>query len=137
MREDEDNDSGGHEQACMVSPPKVEGIGSEEDARAVVCTHCGGTVPQVSLRMACCAAEADPTCPVKKQKLCNDGSGSEEEAGAVACLHCGGPVPQVSLRVASLDGAALAVTVARRGLVREVKLLVAQVRVRNNPHTRH
>ena len=125
MREDEDNDSGGHEQACMVSPPKVEGIGSEEDARAVVCTHCGGTVPQVSLR------------PAKKQKLCNDGSGSEEEAGAVACLHCGGPVPQVSLRVASLDGAALAVTVARRGLVREVKLLVAQVRVRNNPHTRH
>ena len=39
-----------------------------------------------------------------------------------------GPVPQVSLRVASLDGTTLVVTVAQRGLVREVKRLVAQVR---------
>ena len=39
-----------------------------------------------------------------------------------------GPVPQVSLRVASLDGTTLVVTVAQRGLVREVKRLVGQVR---------
>jgi hypothetical protein len=44
------------------------------------------------------------------------------------CEHCCGPVPQVSLRVASLDGTTLVVTVAQRGLVREVKRLVAQVR---------
>jgi hypothetical protein len=45
----------------------------------------------------------------------------------LVCEHCGGPVPQVSLRVASLDGTTLVVTVAQRGLVREVKRLVGQV----------
>ncbi len=39
------------------------------------------------------------------------------------------PVPEVSLRVASLDGTTLVVTVAQRGLVREVKRAVGQVRL--------
>ena len=49
---------------------------------------------------------------------------------AIACEHCGGVVPQVSLGVASLDGTTLVVTLAQRGLVREVKRLVGQVRAR-------
>ena len=68
----------------------------------------------------------------KKRKLRDDGSGSDEEAdddpAAVVCEHCGGAVPEVSLRVACLDGSSLDVTVAQRGLVREVKRLVGQVR---------
>jgi hypothetical protein len=68
----------------------------------------------------------------KKRKLCDDGSGSDDEADgdpvAVVCEHCGGAVPEVTLRVACLDGSSLDVTVAQRGLVREVKRLVGQVR---------
>ena len=52
---------------------------------------------------------------------------SDADDDAIVCEHCGGPVPQVSLRVASLDGTTLVVTVAQRGLVREVKRLVGQV----------
>jgi hypothetical protein len=68
----------------------------------------------------------------KKRKLRDDddGSGPDEKGAAVAviCEHCGGAVPEVSLRVACLDGSSLEVTVAQRGLVREVKRLVGQVR---------
>jgi hypothetical protein len=46
------------------------------------------------------------------------------------CDHCGGVVPEVSLRVASLDGTTLELTVPQRGLVREVKRAVGQVRGR-------
>jgi hypothetical protein len=49
----------------------------------------------------------------------------------IVCEYCGGTVPQVALRVASLDGTTLVVTVAQRGLVREVKRLVGQVRERS------
>ena len=52
----------------------------------------------------------------------------------IVCEHCDGPVPQVSLRVASLDGTTLVVMVAERGLVREVKRLVAQVRRERVPN---
>jgi hypothetical protein len=69
--------------------------------------------------------------PPSKQK--NDGSGSDEEAdddpAALVCENCGGAVPEVSLRVTCMDGSSLDVTVAQRGLVREVKRLVGQVRV--------
>ena len=67
----------------------------------------------------------------KKRKLRDDDDGAEEEdaaAVAVICEHCGGAVPEVSLRVACMDGTTLEVTVAQRGLVREVKRLVGQVR---------
>ena len=67
----------------------------------------------------------------KKRKLDaarDDVDESDSDDGVIECEHCGGPVPQVSLRVASLDGTTLVVTVAQRGLVREVKRLVAQVR---------
>jgi hypothetical protein len=39
-------------------------------------------------------------------------------------------LPEVSLRVASLDGTTLELTVPQRGLVREVKRAVGQVRGR-------
>jgi hypothetical protein len=72
----------------------------------------------------------------KKKKLRDDdddgsGTGSDEKADSpvvVICEYCGGAVPEVSLRVASLNGTTLEVTVAQRGLVREVKRLVGQVR---------
>ena len=67
----------------------------------------------------------------KKRKLDaarDDVDKSDSDDDAIVCEHCGGPMPQVSLRVASLDGTTLVVTVAQRGLVREVKRLVAQVR---------
>ena len=66
----------------------------------------------------------------KKRKLDaarDDVDKSDSDDDAIVCEHCGGPVPQVSLRVASLDGTTLVVTVAQRGLVREVKRLVGQV----------
>jgi hypothetical protein len=76
--------------------------------------------------------ESKPPSKKKKRKLRDDGSGSDDEADddpvAVVCEHCGGVVPEVSLRVACLDGTSLDVTVAQRGLVREVKRLVGQVR---------
>jgi hypothetical protein len=67
----------------------------------------------------------------KKRKLRDDDDEAEDEdpaAVAVVCEHCGGAVPEVSLRVACMDGTTLEVTVAQRGLVREVKRLVGQVR---------
>ena len=72
------------------------------------------------------ASESNPPSKKKKRKLDADDGGDESPA-PVVCEHCGGPVPQVSLRVASLDGTTLVVTVAQRGLVREVKRLVGQV----------
>ena len=66
----------------------------------------------------------------KKRKLDaarDDVDKSDSDDDAIVCEHCGGPLPQVSLRVASLDGTTLVVTVAQRGLVREVKRLVGQV----------
>ena len=66
----------------------------------------------------------------KKRKLDaarDDVDKSDSDDDAIVCEHCGGPVPQVSLRVAGLDGTTLVVTVAQRGLVREVKRLVGQV----------
>jgi hypothetical protein len=66
----------------------------------------------------------------KKRKLgaTSDADESDSDDGVIECEHCGGAVPLVSLRVASLDGTTLVVTVAQRGLVREVKRLVGQVR---------
>ena len=68
----------------------------------------------------------------KKRKLRDDDGEAEDEDEdtevAVICEHCGGAVPEVSLRVACMDGTTLEVTVAQRGLVREVKRLVGQVR---------
>jgi hypothetical protein len=68
----------------------------------------------------------------KKRKLRDgdDEAGDEDEdaEAAVICEHCGSTVPEVSLRVACMDGTTLEVTVAQRGLVREVKRLVGQVR---------
>jgi hypothetical protein len=79
-------------------------------------------------------SESNPPPSKKKKKRKRDATSDAEESDdadddtAIVCEHCGGPVPQVSLRVASLDGTTLVVTVAQRGLVREVKRLVAQVR---------
>ena len=73
----------------------------------------------------------DSSQPSKKRKLRDDDDEAEDEgaaAVAVICEHCGGAVPEVSLRVACMDGTTLEVTVAQRGLVREVKRLVGQVR---------
>ena len=70
--------------------------------------------------------------PKKKKKRQLDNASDADDGDAdddvLVCEHCGGAVPQVSLRVASLDGTTLVVTVAQRGLVRELKRLVAQVR---------
>ena len=71
------------------------------------------------------ASESNP--PSKKKRKLDADNGGDESPAPVVCEHCGGPVPEVSLRVASLDGTTLVVTVAQRGLVREVKRLVAQV----------
>ena len=76
-------------------------------------------------------SESNPKKKKKKRKrdAASDADESASDADdAIVCDHCGGPVPQVSLRVASLDGTTLVVTVAQRGLVREVKRLVGQVR---------
>ena len=78
-------------------------------------------------------SESNPPPSKKKKKRKRDADNDAEESDdadddAIVCEHCGGPVPQVSLRVASLDGTTLVVTVGQRGLVREVKRLVAQVR---------
>ena len=78
-------------------------------------------------------SESNPPPSKKKKKRKRDAASDADESddaddgAAIVCEHCGGPVPQVSLRVASLDGTTLVVTVAQRGLVREVKRLVGQV----------
>jgi hypothetical protein len=74
--------------------------------------------------------------PLKKKKkrkrnaAGDDGDESDADYVALICEHCGGVVPEVSLRVACLDGTTLelTVTVPQRGLVREVKRAVGQVR---------
>ena len=73
---------------------------------------------------------SQPSMMKKKRKLGAD-SGVAEDDGVpgVICEHCGGAVPEISLRVACLDGTTLELTVAQRGLVREVKRAVGQVRV--------
>jgi hypothetical protein len=75
-------------------------------------------------------AEADSNPPSKKRKR-KAGSGADESEAAdaeVICKHCGGAVPLISLRVACVDGTTLDLTVPERGLVREVKRSVGQVR---------
>ena len=67
----------------------------------------------------------------KKRKLDADSGAAEGDAvPGLVCEHCGGAVPEISLRVACLDGITLDVRVAERGLVREVKRAVGQVRDR-------
>ena len=66
----------------------------------------------------------------KKRQLGDDGGAAEGDAvPGLVCEHCGGAVPEISLRVACLDGTTLELTVAQRGLVREVKRSVGQVRL--------
>jgi hypothetical protein len=67
----------------------------------------------------------------KKRKMGTDSGVAEDDSvPGVICEHCGGAVPEISLRVACLDGTTLDVRVAERGLVREVKRTVGQVRDR-------
>jgi hypothetical protein len=73
-------------------------------------------------------AEADSNPPSKKRKAGGDADESDAPAAEVICEHCGGAVPLISLRVACMDGTTLDVTVPQRGLVREVKRSVGQVR---------
>jgi hypothetical protein len=80
-------------------------------------------------------SDANPQPPSKKKKrkrnaASDDGDESDADDVALICEHCGGVVPEVSLRVASLDGTTLELTVPQRGLVREVKRMVGQVRGR-------
>jgi hypothetical protein len=63
----------------------------------------------------------------KRNAVGDDGDESDGDIDLI-CEHCGGVVPEVSLRVASLDGTTLELTVPQRGLVREVKRVVGQVR---------
>jgi hypothetical protein len=75
--------------------------------------------------------EANPPSKTKnqKRKLGDDSGAAEGDAvPGVVCEHCGGAVTEISLRVACLDGTTLELTVAQRGLVREVKRAVGQVR---------
>ena len=66
----------------------------------------------------------------KKRKLGADGGAAEGDAvPGLVCEHCLGAVPEISLRVACLDGTTLELTVAQRGLVRELKRAVGQVRL--------
>ena len=75
-------------------------------------------------------AEADSNPPSKKRKrkAGSDEDESDAPAAEVICEYCGGAVPLISLRVACMDGTTLDVTVPERGLVREVKRSVGQVR---------
>jgi hypothetical protein len=78
-------------------------------------------------------AKPQPSKKKKKRKRSADESDAD---AALICEHCGGPVPGVSLRVACLDGTTLELTVPQRGLVREVKRMVGQVRRRLAVETR-
>ena len=82
-------------------------------------------------------SESDPPSKKKKKRKLDAGDGGDETPVPSMCEHCGGPVPQVSLRVASLDGTTLVVTVAERGLVREVKRLVGKVSIERVPTRRN
>ena len=77
-------------------------------------------------------SNAKPQPSKKKKKRKRDAAGDDgderDDDAALICEHCGGVVPEVSLRVASLDGTTLELTVPQRGLVREVKRMVGQVR---------
>ena len=64
----------------------------------------------------------------RKRGVAGDDGDENDADAALICEHCGGVVPEVSLRVASLDGTTLELTVPQRGLVREVKRMVGQVR---------
>ena len=80
-------------------------------------------------------SDAKPQPPKKKKKrmrnAASDDAGDESDGDVESiCEHCGGVVPEVSLRVASLDGTTLELTVPQRGLVREVKRMVGQVKGR-------
>ena len=79
-------------------------------------------------------SNANPQPPKKKKRKRDaggdDGDESDDDDVALICEHCGGVVPEVSLRVASLDGTTLELTVPQRGLVREVKQMVGQVKGR-------
>ena len=80
-------------------------------------------------KAAAAALVNSDTNPPSKKRKCDAGPPcSSTEPVVVVCEHCGGPVPEISLRVASLDGTTHDVTVPRRGLVRDVKRLVGQVR---------
>jgi hypothetical protein len=78
-------------------------------------------------------SNANPQPSKKKERKRNaagdDADKSDADVNAI-CEHCGGVVPEVSLRVASLDGTTLELMVPQRGLVREVKRMVGQVRGR-------
>ena len=66
----------------------------------------------------------------KKRKLGADSGAAEGDAvPGLVCEHCLSAVPEISLRVACMDGTTLELTVAQRGLVREVKRVVGQVRL--------
>ena len=66
----------------------------------------------------------------KKRKLDAESGAAEGDAvPGLICEHCGGAVPEISLRVACMDGTTLELTVAQRGMVREVKQSVGQVRL--------
>ena len=77
-------------------------------------------------------AKPQPSKKKKKRRrnAASDVDGESDADAALICEHCGGVVPEVSLRVASLDGTTLELTVPQRGLVREVKRMVGQVRGR-------
>ena len=74
--------------------------------------------------------EPSPLSQKKKERKLDDDSGAAEgdAVPGLVCEHCGGAVPEISLRVACMDGTTLELTVAQRGLVREVKRVVGQVR---------
>jgi hypothetical protein len=72
-------------------------------------------------------SESNP--PSKKKRKRNTASEADSDKGVIVCENCGGTVPQISLRVACLDGTTLDVTMPERGLVREVKRAVGQVRL--------
>jgi hypothetical protein len=91
----------------------------------VRCAYCGGAVPFVSLRVDCLdgstMAVTVPQRVLRQYASAEMATADADAAARRVCEHCGGTVPLISLRVASMDGTTLVVTVAQRGLVREVK----------------